>query len=177
MAEPQNDNDTTFTQAQVNAIVQERLKRERDQASAKYADYDDLKAKAEGAEKDRSQLEKLGDQVKQLNDRAVKAERENLRAGVAAARKLPAYLARKLSGDTKEELEADADEALAAWKEASGKVDDDKAVDTAKTPPTDTDPPVRRMRPREDLKSGAPADQSPPEETDPLKLAALIRRH
>lgn len=38
--------DPTFTQADVDRIVAERLKRERETTKAKYADYDDLKAKA-----------------------------------------------------------------------------------------------------------------------------------
>lgn len=48
----------TFTQAEMNAIIQERVARER----GKYADYDDLKAKAaqydEAQEASKSDLQK-----------------------------------------------------------------------------------------------------------------------
>lgn len=45
----------TFTQADVDRIVRERIKRERE----RYADYDDLKVKAEGAKSVEQQLEEL----------------------------------------------------------------------------------------------------------------------
>ena len=45
----------TFTQDEVNAIVAERLSRER----AKYADYNDLKAKAEQCDAVQAQLDEL----------------------------------------------------------------------------------------------------------------------
>lgn len=41
--------DETFTQADIDRIVADRLKREREAVKAKYADYDDLKKAAEGA--------------------------------------------------------------------------------------------------------------------------------
>ena len=47
--------DQTFTQADVDRIVRERIKRERE----RYADYDDLKVKAEGAKSVEQQLEEL----------------------------------------------------------------------------------------------------------------------
>lgn len=43
--DPAPEPDQTFTQADVDRIVRERVKRERE----KFADYDELKAKAEGA--------------------------------------------------------------------------------------------------------------------------------
>ena len=60
---PENDNATqgapaeperTFTQAEVDAIVSDRLKRER----AKYSDYEDIKAKAEAAQSGQDDLQK-----------------------------------------------------------------------------------------------------------------------
>jgi hypothetical protein len=41
-SEPPSDGEKTFSQSDVNRIVEDRLRREQ----AKYADYDDLKAKA-----------------------------------------------------------------------------------------------------------------------------------
>lgn len=42
----QQHGDQTFTQADVDRIVADRLKREREAVKARYADYEDLKAKA-----------------------------------------------------------------------------------------------------------------------------------
>lgn len=42
----EGNQEQTFTQADVDRIVAERLKREREKFTAKYGDYDDLKAKA-----------------------------------------------------------------------------------------------------------------------------------
>lgn len=68
----------TFTQDEVNAIVTERLNRER----AKYADYNDLKAKAEQCDAVQAQLDEL--------NRA--AARKEMLARVTAATGCPAEL-------------------------------------------------------------------------------------
>lgn len=169
-----------FTQAEVNQIVKDRVARER----AKYADYDDLKTAAADADKSKTQLDKVSEQIATLTARAEKAEAAQLRADVMATKLkgVPASLAKRLSGSTKEELEADADELLADWKAAGGKVAGDEGDGNAEqdgdkgngTPPAR--PAARTGRPREDLRSGAPATARQPEETDPLKLAALIPR-
>lgn len=54
----------TFTQADVDKIVTDRLKRERESTKAKYADYDDLKAKAEGAKTAEDRIADLESQIK-----------------------------------------------------------------------------------------------------------------
>lgn len=81
----------TFTQEEVNSIVADRLSRER----AKYADYDDLKAKA-------SQYDTTKAQLGALN--SANARRDML-ARVAAATGCPAEL---LTGDTEEACTAQA---------------------------------------------------------------------
>lgn len=101
----------TFTQADVERIIADRLKRERD----KYADYDDLKAKAAEADTSRSDLQKLTDRVTAAEKRAADAEAKQLRAEVAQAKGLSAAQAKRLTGTSKEELEADADELLEAF--------------------------------------------------------------
>lgn len=63
-----------FSQADVDRIVQERLQRER----AKFADYDDLKAKAEGAKT-------AEERISELEQRYEAATREALRRRVQAA--------------------------------------------------------------------------------------------
>lgn len=81
----------TFTQDEVNAIVTERLNRER----AKYADYNDLKAKAEQRDAVQAQLDEL--------NRA--AARKEMLARVTAATGCPAEL---LTEETEEACTAQA---------------------------------------------------------------------
>ena len=95
----------TFTQADVDRIVADRLKREREATRTKYADYDDLKKRAEGATTLEQRVAQLEQQGKQSEERALRAE-------VANAKGLTATQAKRLVGTTREELEADADELL-----------------------------------------------------------------
>jgi len=72
---PDGDKDqTTFTQADVDRIVKERVQRER----TKYADYDDLKKKAEGAQ---TAEERIGALEKEIES----TKREAMRRRVQAA--------------------------------------------------------------------------------------------
>lgn len=170
-----------FTQAEVDAIVRDRLKREREHTATKYGDYEDLKRAAADADKSKTQLDKLSEQIGELTSRAERAEAATTRAKIVAAKKLPPQLAKRLQGKTEEELSADADELLADWKAAGGKVDGDdngkneQDGDNGKGTPAAR--PATTGRPREDLRSGAPVTPRAPEETDPLKLAALIPRN
>lgn len=101
--EPQDDPPAqTFTQADVDRIVRERVKRERE----KFADYDDLKAKAGSATT-------LEERVAEIERTAKASEERALRAEVANAKGLTATQAKRLVGSTREELEADATELLA----------------------------------------------------------------
>lgn len=83
----------TFTQDEVNTIIADRLNRER----AKYADYDDLKAKA-------SQADSLQAQLDSRN-------RADMLARVSAATGVPVDL---IQGETEEECTAQA-QAIAAY--------------------------------------------------------------
>lgn len=117
----------TFTQADVDRIVKERVQRER----AKYADYEDLKAKAGSATT-------LEERVEQIERQAREAESRALRAEVANAKGLTPTQAKRLVGTTREELEADADELIAdigAQKKANNRVPNE-----GKTPPPTEDP-------------------------------------
>lgn len=71
--EPDTCTTETFTQADVDRIVRERVQRER----AKYADYDALKAKAEGAKT-------VEDRLAEMEKRTAAAEASALRSDVAA---------------------------------------------------------------------------------------------
>lgn len=71
----------SFTQADVDRIVADRLSRER----AKYADYDDLKAKAEGA---KTADDRIADLEKRLADADARESRQKLVAKVAGDHKI-----------------------------------------------------------------------------------------
>lgn len=66
--------------------------------------------KLEKLEQDKlSAIEKVEARAKAAEDKAAALELKDLKASVAKAKELPAYLATRLQGSTKEELEADAD--------------------------------------------------------------------
>lgn len=67
----------SFTQADVDRIVADRLKREREATKAKYGDYDDLKAKAEGAKS-------VEERLAQMEKRTADAEAKAIRSDIAA---------------------------------------------------------------------------------------------
>ena len=101
-AEPER----TFTQAEMDAIIGDRLKRER----AKYADYDELKTKAtaydEAAEASKSELQKAVEERDKYKAEieALRAEKERaeLVAKVAAEKGVDAALLARMSGDVEE---------------------------------------------------------------------------
>ena len=94
----------TFTQAELDAVVKDRLKRERE----KYADYDDLKAKAtkfdEYEAANKSELEKANERANalqaELDGIKKKAELNAMRAKIATDNNIPVDL---LTGTTEEE--------------------------------------------------------------------------
>lgn len=118
----------TFTQADVDRIVRERVQRER----AKYGDYDDLKAKAEGAKSVEQQLADL----KAQNARML---RDTLAARIAARHGIaPEDADLFLTGADEETLTAQAkrlSERDAAAKKAGGVVPGE-----GKTPNNSGDP-------------------------------------
>lgn len=160
MADKSTDEVKTFTQEQLDEIIEKRLARERE----KYSDYDklkeqvtalaDAKAKADAAakkledegksvaDKVNEQLEALQAQLEEEKAARQKSDSESLRLRVASAKGLTEAQAKRLQGSTKEELEADADDLLETF---GGKKDD-----------PDTDATVSVFgRPKESLKPGA----------------------
>ncbi|AEL19665.1 scaffolding protein [Mycobacterium phage AlleyCat] len=103
----------TFTQAELDRIINDRLDRER----AKYAGFDDFKAKAEqfDAIKDgeKTELQREREAREAAEKRAEKAEFTALRDRIASAKGVPAG---SLTGKTEEELTASAD-SLIAWRD------------------------------------------------------------
>lgn len=112
----------SFTQAELDSIVQERLARQ----ANKYSDYDTVKADADKwrqAERDKLPREQqLLDRIAELEnaereraEQYSKLQLETLRERVAREKGLPDKLIARLSGTTREELEADADDLLEAF--------------------------------------------------------------
>ena len=110
----------SFTQEQVDQIVEKRLAKER----GKYKDYDELKSKAmrldEMENAGKSELDKLKESNaalrKQIDDAAAEKQHAEWVSEVAKDKGVPAEL---LRGGTKEELEAHADLLQAALHPAS----------------------------------------------------------
>lgn len=106
------------SQEELNRIIQARLDRER----SKFSDYAELKAKAEKLEKleekDLSEAQKAIKRAEDAEKRAEAAELENLKRTVAEDKGVPSKL---LSGKTKEELEAWADELLETFAKKDDK--------------------------------------------------------
>lgn len=106
------------SQAELDRIVQSRLERER----AKFADYDDLKAKAakvsELEESSKSELQKAQERAEAAERALGEVQSKAVRAEVAAVKGVPVEL---LTGDSKESLEASADAILAFRDQAARK--------------------------------------------------------
>ena len=108
----QEQAESTFSQEDVNRIVQERLQRERE----KYADYDELKTAAERAQELEAQTQELTAKVAEFES---KEEHRKLVADVAETAGVPAGV---LKGDTKEELEAHAEALKSLLQNTTGPV-------------------------------------------------------
>lgn len=115
-----NQQGHTFTQEQLDKILQERLAKEQ----AKYGDYNDLKAKASEfdkiAESQKTATQKLEDRATKAEGKIPELEVKVLRYEVAAEKGIPLNLAHRLHGATKEEMGKDADELLKVLKPGGG---------------------------------------------------------
>jgi hypothetical protein len=154
----------TFTQEDLDTKIEERLKRER----AKYADYDELKTKVAELEKandGKGGDEKLTGQLEKLTQDLAEERNKRLKAEVAAAKGLTPAQAKRLSGTTQEELEADADDLLEAFPTPSK----DEATGASRSGPPSP-------RPKPDLRGGTEPNDDEPVETDPAKLAKDVPR-
>lgn len=100
-------NEKTFTQAELNAIVQERIGK----VNAKYADYEDLKVKAQKFEEmdGSEELQKAQEQVDALtNELNAMKQAESIRVMRDEVSKEYGIPANLLTGDTKEACEEQA---------------------------------------------------------------------
>ncbi len=102
----------TFTQAELDHQISERLRRERE----KFADYGDLKRQADEARGQQSKIDQLIAKMTEVQERAEKAELANLRRDVADGMKLPSFLRGSLTATTKDDLERQAREMVEGLK-------------------------------------------------------------
>lgn len=120
----------------------------------KAKELEPLAAKAKELEDaKKTEEQRLQDRIAELEPSA----KEAAKLRVALRKGLTEVQARRLVGDTEEDLEKDADELLESFAPAEG------------------GPAAPARRPKERLKPGA-ANDSEPEETDPRKLAARLPR-
>lgn len=110
------DTPKVFRQEDLDRIIEARLARERQ----KYADYEDLKRKAEAFDRlqreQMSEAERLRAELEEERALRAKVEREALVHRIAAEKGVPAHL---LVGNTEDELTASAD-ALIEFRESAG---------------------------------------------------------
>lgn len=132
------------------------LARKHEERSKENADA--AKRLAELEEQDKTEVQRLTDASQAAQDRADKAERELLRLRVASRKGLTEAQAKRLQGDTEDELEADAEELLASFTPAEG------------------DKPDLSRRPAEKLKPGASPDADPEEPISDI-AARIDARH
>lgn len=149
------------------ALDAERAARRKADADAKAA-RDELAKLQATINEGKTDGERMTAKLVELEARANEADMRAMRAEVAQSKGLTAAQAKRLQGKTVEELEADADELLSAFKPADGGGDGDDAQ--AGRTPTGTG------RPRENLRPGAtpPADNTEP--YDSTKLLAAVPR-
>jgi predicted RNase H-like nuclease (RuvC/YqgF family) len=104
-------------QKQEQSIPYSRFKEVNDQLTALKAQI----AQQQQAQQSKQQEEQsLADRLKKMEDDLQSERRTNLRLSVATAKSLPAELAERLRGETREALEQDADSLLALMKPKSG---------------------------------------------------------
>lgn len=100
------------SQEELDRIIGARIERER----AKFADYKDIKAKAEKfdavEEANKTELQKLAERAETAEKALTPAQAQIARLEVALEKGLTATQAKRLVGSTKEEFAADADELL-----------------------------------------------------------------
>lgn len=149
------------------ALDAERKARRDAENALKAAEHELDKLKAD-SDSTKSEMDKVLSKIDGLEKRAADAERKALVAEVAQAKKLPAAIAGRLTGTTKEELEADADELIEALGLGGNDGDDEGAK--PKTSPL--------TRPKEKLRSGS-SNEGDESEITPEKgeeIAESIRK-
>lgn len=193
--DPGADAPKTFTQAELDQKIGERLNRERAATAEKYADYDELKTKAAAAdtatEAAKSEMEKLNGKVSKLTDDLAAERHQASIAAVATAKGLTPAHVKRLERDAKDaksrsEIETLADELLTDFplptkgaeetNEAGGADDKTPVPDKADDATDDAARGALNTKPVQNLKAGKGDPDGAVTETDPAKLAAAIPR-
>ena len=186
--------ETTFTRAQVRSMIAAEVRKVREE----FADYGDLKTRAEAADAEKGKIDQVLDKLAKAEQRAADAEAATMRREVADELGLSPKQARRLTGKSRDELLADGREMIedmgikvkppTAKKTTAPAVEGDEDETDEQQDEAETDdeqqdeapaarPQSRRpARPREALRSGAPRTPTKADELDPAKLAALIPR-
>lgn len=180
----------TFTRKQVRAMIASEVRKAREQ----FADYDELKKRAEAAEGEKGKIDQVLDKLAAAEQRAADAEAANMRREVADELGLSAKQARRLTGKTRDDLLADGREMIedmgikvktrtppTKTTAPADESDEDETDEQDETETEDETPAARPQarrpaRPREAFRSGAPRTPATPDELDPAKLAAAIPR-
>jgi hypothetical protein len=102
--------EATFTRAQMAREVNRQVKEKVAAALAEFGDLEELKRKASQADAQKTQLDKMADQLDAITKRAETAEIDVARARVADELGLTPKEAKRLTGKTYAELKADGDE-------------------------------------------------------------------
>lgn len=172
---------TTDNTALTNALAAER-KRATDAENQLKQLRVQMAAQAQAGDASKTEMQKLTERMAAAEDRAAKAERAALIADIARDKKLPKSLAKRLTGETAEELAADADELLAAFAPAGndGDAGDQGTGDnSAGQPPAPAAPAANTTstaRPKERLVDGAAPGGGHNDETDMKAIADDILR-
>ena len=94
------------TQEELNAIIGERLEQARNAERKKFADYDDIKAQLAGLQKDAAEKDAT---IAKLNGELKSSRSDLAKTRIALEKGLPMELCSRLTGDTEEELQKDAE--------------------------------------------------------------------
>jgi len=132
-----------FTQADLDRLLQKRLKRQEEALAKKYSDYDTIKEKADKftaledeKSTDAQRWEKEKAQflaaMQEKDEKLTKLERTTLISDLAVDKGLPKNFWKRVSGDSPEEIEEDIDSIIADL--GLNKDKDDNSKDTSKAP-------------------------------------------
>lgn len=155
------------------SALKSALAKERKRAAEAEAKVKNLEASINDGKSD---SERVAATLQELRDRADAADRRAMIAEVAVTKGLTTAQARRLQGNTIEEMEADADELLAAFKPGDGTAGD-AAGGTDAANGGQQQRPASAARPRENLRAGtatSSTDQAP--EYDSKTFLAAVPR-
>lgn len=108
------------TQEKLDAVIADRLRRERETIGKKYADYDDIKKTNADYEKQIGEMTKAADdaakkyagydkQLKELQSKIKGYETSSVKMRIAHEKGIPYELAERLSGETEDDIRKDAE--------------------------------------------------------------------